>query len=234
MKKNRNQMTEVFTKTVITSEVDETRQRILDASETIFSEIGYEATTVRAICELANVKNIGAVNYYFQGKENLYRETVKNALRMCSEGAPFPIWAPNTPPSDKLRDFIRVMMSRVLRAARVSQIKLMMREFTEPSQACREAVKEYIQPIAQTMHDILTELLPEMSIERRWLIGFSIVGQCLYYRQNRAVAEILIGVDAITQLELERLADHIAAFSLAALGFAPPLGAGQVPLGGST
>jgi AcrR family transcriptional regulator len=234
MKKNRNNMTEVVTKSCITSEVDETRQRILDASEAIFSEIGYEATTVRAICELASVKNIGAVNYYFQGKENLYRETVKNALRMCSEGAPFPVWAPNTPPSEKLRDFIRVMMSRVLRAARVSQIKLMMREFTEPSQACREAVKEYIQPIAQVMHGILTELLPEMPIERRWLVGFSIVGQCLYYRQNRAVAEILIGADAIAQLELERLADHIAAFSLAALGFAPPLGTGQVPLGGST
>jgi len=227
-------MPQEITTTVITSEIDETRQRILDASEAIFAEIGYEAATVRAICERANVKNIGAVNYYFQGKENLYRETVKNALRTCSEGAPFPVWAPNTPPADKLRDFIRVMMSRVLRAARVSSIKLMMREFTQPSQACHDAVMEYIQPIAQTLHGILTELLPETPPEKRWLIGFSIVGQCLYYRQNRAVAEILMGADAIAQLDVERLAEHIAAFSLAALGFAPSVGVAPAPEGGSS
>ena len=156
-------MSESVTSPVLTNDNDETRQRILDASEAIFAEIGYEAATVRAICERANVKNIGAVNYYFQGKENLYRETVKNALRTCSEGAPFPDW-----PEDK-----------------------------------------------------------------RWLIGFSVVGQCLYYRQNRAVAEILMGAESIAKLDVDLLAEHIAAFSLAALGFAAPVAVTRGTAGGT-
>lgn len=201
-------------------DLDETRHRILDAAEAIFSEIGYEAATIRTICERAGVKNIGAINYYFQGKENLYAETVKNALLCCSEGLPFPDWPAETSPVQKLRDFIRVMMARFLRAPRVSAMKLMMREFAEPSPACREAVLHHIQPMAQLLHNILMELLPDTPPEKRWLIGFSIVGQCIYYRQNRAVGEILMG-DAFTQLDVDRLSDHVASFSLAALGFAP-------------
>jgi TetR/AcrR family transcriptional regulator, regulator of cefoperazone and chloramphenicol sensitivity len=215
-------MPEKTTDPAFTSELDETRQRILDASEEIFAEVGYEAATVRAICERANVKNIGAVNYYFQGKENLYRETVKYALRTCHEGAPFPEWPAHTPPQQKLRDFIRVMASRVVRSARPASVQLMAREFTQPSPACYDAVLQFIQPMAQVLHGILSELLPETPTEKRWLIGFSIVGQCLYYRQNKAVAEILMGADAVAKLDVDLLAEHIAAFSLAALGFASP------------
>src|SRR5258708_38148479 len=99
-------MSEVITsKTFASDESDEKRQRILDAAEEVFSEIGYEAATVRGICERAGVKNIGAVNYYFRGKERLYAETVKNALKCCSEGSPFPDWPTSTPPQQMLRDF---------------------------------------------------------------------------------------------------------------------------------
>jgi hypothetical protein len=98
-------------------------------------------------------------------------------------------------------------------------MQLTMREFTQPSAACREAVTRNIQPMANILHGILFELLPDAPDQKRWLIGFSIVGQCLYYRQNRAVAEILVGRDVIAQLDVDRLADHIASFSLAALGF---------------
>ena len=170
------------------SENDETRTRILDAAEAIFAEIGYEATTVRAICERAEVKNIGAVNYYFQGKENLYAETVENALLCCSEGLPFSDLPAKTPPPRKLREFIRVLMARFLRAPRLSAMQLMMCEFTQPSAACQAAVMQHIQPMAQVLRGIIAELLPNIPEEKNWLIGFSIVGQCLYYRQNRAVA----------------------------------------------
>jgi TetR/AcrR family transcriptional regulator, regulator of cefoperazone and chloramphenicol sensitivity len=214
-------MSENTANPVVPQEIDETRQRILDAAETIFAEIGYEATTIRAICERAGVKNIGAINYYFRGKESLYTETVKYALLCCSEGLPFPEWPAGTSPVEKLREFIRVMMARFLRAPRVSAMQLMMREFTQPSPACRAAVLEHIHPMAQLLHTIVMELLPDATPEKRWLIGFSIVGQCIYYRQNRAVGEILMG-DAFGQLDIERLADHIANFSLAALGFASP------------
>ncbi|MCE9531884.1 MAG: CerR family C-terminal domain-containing protein [Planctomycetes bacterium] len=204
------------------AEADETRQRIVSAAEEVFAQIGFEAATVRGICERAGVKNIGAVNYYFQGKENLYTEVVRDALDCCSEGLPFPEWSAETSPVQKLRDFIRVLMSRFLRSPRIPAMQLMMREFAQPSPACQEAVLKHIKPIANRLHDILAELLPETAQDKRWLIGFSIVGQCVYYRQNRAVAEILVSKEAIDRLDVDFLAEHIASFSLAALGFADP------------
>lgn len=205
------------------AEGDETRQRLLDAAERIFAEVGYETTTVRAICEEAGVKNIGAVNYYFQGKEKLYTQVVKNSLLCCSEGVPFPEWATGTAAVQKLRDFIGVMMARFLQAPRVTAMQIMMRELTQPSPACREAVLQQIQPLAQKLGGILEELLPHTLEEKRWLIAFSIMGQCLYYRQDRHVAEILMGAEAFNRLDSVLLANHIADFTLAALGLAPPL-----------
>lgn len=165
------------------------------------------------------MKNIGAVNYYFGGKENLYAEVVANALRCCSEGMPFPEWVTESP-TQKLHNFVRVMMSRLLRSPRLSAMQLMMREFSQPSPACRTAVLQHIQPICDRLRIILAELLPDVADEQSWLIGFSLMGQCLYYRQNRAVAEILIGKDEFERLDADRLAEHISQFTLSALGFA--------------
>jgi AcrR family transcriptional regulator len=96
------------------NESDDTRLRILDAAEDVFAEKGFEAATTREICERAHVKNVGAVNYYFQGKERLYAEAVKYAMRSCAKDVPIPEWPKGTPPEHKLRDFIRMMLGRLL------------------------------------------------------------------------------------------------------------------------
>jgi len=43
--------------------VVETKERILDAAETLFMEHGYEATSLRALTTAADV-NLAAVNYH--------------------------------------------------------------------------------------------------------------------------------------------------------------------------
>ena len=203
-------------------EKDETWNRLLEAAEAVFAEIGYEAATVRMICERAGVKNIGSVNYYFGGKERLYAATVRAAMDCCSHGIPFPEWPIDTPTTTRLKDFIRVMTTRLMQAPRLSAMQLVAREFTQPSEACRDVIEEYIEPIARFLRTILMELLPKAAPDRIWLIGFSIIGQCLYYRQNRKVAEILIGEENLALLHAERVADHIGNFCLAALGFSSP------------
>ncbi len=208
---------------------DETKQRIIDAAECVFAEIGYEAATVRGICERAGVKNIGAINYYFQGKENLYAAVVKNALHCCSDGMPFPAWGGSVPADRKLVEFIEVMMHRLYQSPRSSAMALMMREFAAPSPACRQAVLENIQPMAGLLRSILQELLPATPPDQLWLISFSIVGQCLYYRQNLPVAKILAGEEVFKRLDAASLAKHIASFSLAALGFAAPESVTRIP-----
>jgi len=198
---------------------DGTRIRLLEAAEEVFAEKGFEAATTREICKRAGVKNVGAVNYYFQGKERLYVEAVKFAMRTCCHGAPFPDWPPGTPPVRRLRDFIRTVMTRMLEIPKEASMVLMTQEMTRltPTAVTVEAVEENIRPMANVLVNILDELIPDVPPERRILVGFSIIGQCLYYRQNRAVSEVLFGRGLMHKFSADELAEHIADFSLAAI-----------------
>src|ERR1700690_2198542 len=60
------------------TEVD-TRQRILDAAELLFTHHGFDATTLRQITGAAGV-NLAAVNYHFGSKEELVREVFRRRL----------------------------------------------------------------------------------------------------------------------------------------------------------
>jgi TetR/AcrR family transcriptional regulator, regulator of cefoperazone and chloramphenicol sensitivity len=50
-----------------------TRERILDTAERLFAGRGFAGTSVRDITDAAEA-NLGAVNYYFRSKQNLYAE----------------------------------------------------------------------------------------------------------------------------------------------------------------
>jgi hypothetical protein len=92
---------------------------------------------------------------------------------------------------------------------------------------CLALVNSYIRPRAELLAVILAELLPpETEIADRQLIAFSIVGQCLFHRVHRRIALLVAGEEMYQSWETGRLADHIARFSLAALGRAAPVTAG--------
>lgn len=202
---------------------DDTQQRLLQAAGPIFAAKGFEGATVREICQHAQA-NIAAVNYYFRDKERLYIETVKSAFACQAAEAPAPAWPPGTPPADKLRDFIRMVLSKMLDTSGPAwHRQLILRELAQPTTACAELVRERIRPLAQVLGRILEELLPNVSESERYLIGFSIVGQCFYHRVARPVVALLVGDDEHRKYDAELLARHISRFSLAALGLEAPL-----------
>jgi|SRR5579883_1157844 len=198
------------------------KARLLDAAEQVFAEKGYDAASVREICGRANA-NVAAVNYYFGDKERLYTEVVKNAHECSMDGNEVPSWPPGVPPVQRLREFIRMMTARMHAPARPSAIKVVMREMAEPSAAGREVLREFIQPKAFALRDILIELCPDLPKERVLMIGFSVMGQVLFYRQNRRAAELLFGEQAVAALGLEAVTEHITRFTLAALGHGMPV-----------
>ncbi|MFN4259435.1 MAG: CerR family C-terminal domain-containing protein [Gemmataceae bacterium] len=204
---------------------DDTRERLLEAAGQIFAEKGFRSATVRDICEKAGV-NIAAINYHFGDKEKLYIAAVQHAHSCRIEEVPLPDWGEETPPERKLRDFIRVMIERVVVSdAPTWHLQLIMREMVEPTAACEVLVNENIRPMAQVMSGILAELLPaDMPEHQRFLFAFSIVGQCLFHRTHRPIIALLVGEDGFRKYTGEVLAEHITQFTLAALGHAPPIG----------
>src|SRR5207253_3218958 len=132
-----------------------------------------------------------------------------------------PAWPADLPPVEKLRQFIRFMLSKMHAPARPSAMKLLMREMAHPSPAGREVVEQYIRPKAFRLRDILTALLPSADPRRLMMTGFSVIGQILFYRQNRPVVELMFGKEQIDALDLAAVTDHVTRFTLAALGFEP-------------
>ncbi len=59
----------------MTEDRQSTKNRLLDAAEYLFAEKGFEDVSIRELAAAAEV-NVAAVNYHFQGKENLFHEVI--------------------------------------------------------------------------------------------------------------------------------------------------------------
>ncbi len=197
---------------------DTTRDRIIEAAGEIFAERGFDATTVRDICQAAEA-NVAAVNYYFGDKQRLFVEAVLRAHRWRMSQAALPEWTAETSPKEKLTDFIATFIRRVRTGPKDTwQNRLIMREMMRPDAACAEVVRDSIRPQFELLLGVLRALLPEeTSVEKLHLTAFSIVGQCLFYHFADPVVRHLIDDSEYSEFSVEKLAAHIADFSLAAL-----------------
>jgi AcrR family transcriptional regulator len=206
----------------------EPRLRLLDAAMEEFAEQGFAAASVRAICQRAGL-NVAAVNYYYRDKETLYIEAVKKAHNCSFEGTPpLPIGIAQTP-EERLRQFIHQMAAQMLSPVSPAAMKLVMREMSDPGRAAHVVVEEFIRPLAHQLCGIVRDLMPQATESHTLMVAFSIIGQLLYYRQNRPISEMLFGREAMARLSLEAVAEHVTRFSLAALGSADPIR----PVGGT-
>ncbi len=66
--------------------IDNSKERILSAAVKLFAEKGYEGTSIREICKLANA-NICLISYYWGGKRELYQGIMEDLIERQSEYA---------------------------------------------------------------------------------------------------------------------------------------------------
>lgn len=195
---------------------DDTPMRVMLAAGPIFAEKGCDGATVREICAAAGT-NIASINYHFGDKESLYHQTVKLAHMLRLEQVPPPKPDANATPEQRLRQFVELMLTRMLGRNELDwQNRLMMRELLDPTAACQPLVEEFIRPQLNQLLRILDDLLPdEVPAHRRHQTAFSIVGQCLHYKVAREFVSLLIPADVRERhYAIEQLADHITQFSL--------------------
>lgn len=201
------------------SNADSTKQKILLAAGPIFAKRGFQSATVREICDAANV-NLASINYYFGDKQKLYIDAVVHARQMRAKQVPFPKWNEMTEPEAKLRDFVAILLNRLgAMKSEPWQVRLLIREVLQPTEACRKLVEEYFRPFLEMLMSIIDEILcTRLPEHQRLQLAFSIVGQCMYYRFARDVATMVIeekGFD--DDFDIEQLTHHITEFSLGAL-----------------
>jgi len=200
----------------------QSKDRILAAAGPIFAKNGFGKTTIRQISQAAGV-NLASVNYYFGDKRRLYEETLELAQRQRSDEFPMPKLVGGESAEKKLREFIRVILQRLLPRTQTQwQSQLLMREVFQPSEASKNLIEKYFQPDFQFLLEIIDQLSREkLPLARKQQMAISIVGQCMIYRTSANLISKMIPNRDTPDFELESLTDHITQFSLAGIRSVP-------------
>jgi AcrR family transcriptional regulator len=168
---------------------------------------------------------VAAVNYHFGDKETLYLEVLRYAHGMAmAKYPPLLDVGEDAPPAKKLHAFVKSFLLRIFdRGSTAWHGKLMTREMIEPTAALDSLVEERMRPMADRLWAIVAGVLKcPIDDERVRLYAFSVVSQCVFYHHCRPVVSRLFpNQPAMDRDAIERLADHITQFSLAAMKHLP-------------
>ena len=198
---------------------DSTQQKLLAAACEVFAENGFKNTTVRDICNRAEV-NVAAINYHFGNKEKLYEAVWENSNRAAVKKRMDELDLARTDaPEIRIRLFVKTLLRNILDQNRPEwDFRIVAHEMISPTAAFDKIVDRVVRPGFLFLRDLVQEILgedvPKEKIEKCTL---SIVGQCLYYRFANPVVRQLLPEQTFYEKGLEEIADHITEFSLAAL-----------------
>ncbi len=201
------------------SEKQSTKERLRQAACDIFAAKGYHDATVAEICEAAGA-NIASVNYYFGGKEALYDEVWHHAFAVATEAHPIEGSLPENPSmEDYLHSFAQAILHRIFSADETGRFaKLLYREMASPTLALDRIATEALLPQSQFLGEAIRPWLgTQMKKKELQLCMNSIIGQCVFYNFSRPLRERVMGKKSITEEEIDRIARHIARFSLGGL-----------------
>lgn len=195
---------------------DRTRAKLLAAASQAFAERGFHGTTVREICLRAGA-NVAAVNYHFGDKLTLYTEVLRSVARTLDVESLIVDRA--APPERLLRKIVHLRLRGLFGSEHPDQaFRLMMHEWTHPTPAMDRVVDETLRPLYNRFREIVGTILglPADDDTTR-LCVHSIMGQAIHYVHGQPILRQLWPELKMTPDQVDRIADHIADFSLAYL-----------------
>lgn len=203
------------------------REALLDAAEKLFSEKGYEAVGTRELADAAGV-NLGAIQYYFGSKAELFIQTVHRIMERGSEEHRSIITEPPVRNKDeaalRLCQFVRTFLCYLLRPSGPQACRIMYREaLSERSPEVFEAllssvIVKFIGPVDQLLLSVVRQFRPAGDALSNGLYVQSFIGQCSFYVTHGPFAARLRGVDFAASPYFEQAGRHISTFSLRGLG----------------
>jgi AcrR family transcriptional regulator len=209
-----------------------TKDKLLDAAETLFMEHGFEATSLRLITAAAGV-NLAAVNYHFGSKEELFQAVLSRRLDpMNSERVDLLAEleqqaAPSAVPCEQV---LSAMLIPALKLARDPErggsnfLRLLGRAYADPAPFIRQFLAERYAVMIARFKAAFGRALPELpKRELGWRLHF-IMGALSYTLAGTDVLKLIEELRADEPASDERLLQRLAPFLLA--GLTAPLGDG--------
>lgn len=202
-------------------ETEPARARILQVAASLFADDGYKLASVRKICEAAHV-NVAMVNYYFHSKEELHLAAFDYARGLARASAADVAAASaraQLPPVQQLRLAIEALVSDMLRSGSASLFsRLVARELIEPTAAIHKLAERNVRPqhalFTSLIRGVVGDAMPADVVQK---CVFSVIGQAVFYARSRIVHELVAPEITYDEAGTASIAQHVAAFSLAAL-----------------
>ncbi len=195
-----------------------TKEKLIDAACEIFAEKGYRETTVADICEKAEA-NIAAVNYHFGDKESLYDACWRRAFEITSTLFPINGVLPENPGlEDYLYSYAYAIMHRIFSESEAGLFpKMLHQEMSNPTLALDRIAQEALLPQSRFLGEAIRAELGVCDEGKICRCMHSIIGQCAFYNFSRRLRECVPGCGIMSEEDINRIARHIAAFSLGGL-----------------
>lgn len=202
----------------------ETRVRILDAAQALFTEQGFEATTLRQITGAAEV-NLAAVNYHFGSKEELIHEVFRRRLTWLNQqrlreldrleaaagGGPLK-------PSRILEVFFgaALKMAADTKGGGRTFMRLLGRTYTKPSEFVRGFLAEEYAAVLARFKAALIKALPGVP-EEEILWRFHFMMGAMSYALSGTDALHIVAKHALDDGDAEALYARLMSFMLGGL-----------------
>ena len=160
--------------------------------------------------------NVAAVNYHFGDKLGLYTEVVRQSARLAEFQAAQTVIDQDAPAEEVLRAIIRARLHSLFRGDRPDwNFRIMAHELAQPTPALRRLVNKAGQPLFHRLLELIGGMigLPAEDESTR-LCAISLLGQIMVYALAGPLVTAIWPEFEMTPEQVERIADHIADFSL--------------------
>ena len=196
-------------------DLDATREKLIEAAGEVFAEQGYAAATVRDICTLAGA-NVAAINYHFGDKRGLYAEVLKRMTRTALIEKGHVALERNASPEEILRGFIRVRVRGLRGKGRPNwHFRIIARELAQPTPVMSRLINKAMRPVYNRLLELVGNIIGlSPDDEKTRLCTHSVVSQIHFYSSGSLVLKQLWPELKMTPEQLDRIADHVADFSL--------------------
>ncbi len=195
---------------------------MLDSAEELFCEHGFSSASIRDIAASADC-NIASVNYYFGGKEKLYREVWRRHLitmrdtRIASINKVMSQNGGKPELEDLLRSFAEAFVGPLVDESKARRLnKLMAREWIDQHLPVNMFLDDIITPTLNAMRSALVKTCPGLDESKIPFVVISIVGQLLHVLHVKAIFQ---QIDEVTlpKFDLAQAIDHVVKFSAAGI-----------------
>jgi AcrR family transcriptional regulator len=199
----------------------DTKTRILDAAEALFTEHGFEATSLRQLTSAAGV-NLAAVNYHFGSKEELFQAVLTRRLDPMNQERIELLEKVEREALGKTLSCEKVLFAMLIPALRLARdekrggknfLRVLGRAYADPAPFIRHFLSEQYAGMIGRYKEAFLRALPHLSRqELTWRLHF-VMGALSYTLAGTDALKLFAQVGSADndELLLQRLAPFLVA-----------------------